>query len=199
MKKICLLAAVLIAASGVQATLIDFDFGYTGSNWGSIPTTYQPLAGDGATIDYHSTIGMYIGGGDHTTGSGYNAWEKGSPATFSFDKDVQMTSVWLGTYLNASGAALDVTVTAFSDAAGTSQIAQSVVTTTTHPVDGQAFVWTEFTGFSGLTNVRRLEFTAGAITQIDDMSINVIPEPATLGLIGFAGVGVLFVRRRFMI
>ncbi len=34
---------------------------------------------------------------------------------------------------------------------------------------------------------------------IDNLTVSVIPEPATLGLIGFAGVGVLFVRRRFKI
>jgi hypothetical protein len=34
---------------------------------------------------------------------------------------------------------------------------------------------------------------------VDNMRLEVIPEPATLGLVGLVGAGMLFIRRRFMI
>jgi len=39
-------------------------------------------------------------------------------------------------------------------------------------------------------------------TSMDDLSVNnftVIPEPATLGMVAMVGVGIIFIRRRFMI
>lgn len=62
--------------------------------------------------------------------------------------------------------------------------------------------------FSGLTfgNGSLVDFgmsregawTDGArVVNIDEQSLSVVPEPATLGLVAFVGAGLLFVRRRF--
>lgn len=41
--------------------------------------------------------------------------------------------------------------------------------------------------------------SSGYFSNFDEVSINVVPEPATFGLIGAFGAGMLFIRRRFMI
>lgn len=45
----------------------------------------------------------------------------------------------------------------------------------------------------------RLNLYSKDINWLDNISVTVIPEPATLGLVAVFGGGVLFIRRRFMI
>ena len=171
------LSALLVACATASAGLVDFEkIGLKSSEL--ISPTYQPLAG--LTIQYEN-VGIYNLGGDHSTGSGFSSYGEGggnSTQKFMFDKPVNMPSVWLTTYFGGnSKKSLDVKIRAYSDEAGTALLRESVVATQAHP-DGKGYVWSEFTGFSDLNNIRRLEFSSEGNAQVDDMNINMVPESA---------------------
>ena len=81
-----------------------------------------------------------------------------------------------------------------------------VATMTGVDVDLTASAMTDFTLTGGQSATFRFDFTDAGKTGssfVDNIGIlgtvDVIPEPATLGLVAFFGAGVLFIRRRMML
>jgi hypothetical protein len=61
----------------------------------------------------------------------------------------------------------------------------------------------DFAG-NGITDLGRIQVTYANMTEgdlltYDDVKVEAVPEPATLGMIGLVAGGLLFIRRRFMI
>ncbi len=179
--------APLTVCAVASAGLVDFE-GIGRNSFNYISDDYQPIAG--LTITY-ADVGVYDGGGDHSTGSGFNTFEiagENSGQKFSFSRAVSMPSVWVSTYFGGNAErSLDVNIRAYSDEAGTALLRESIVATAVHP-PGTGYVWTEFTGFSDLKNIRRVEFASTGSAQVDDMEINMVmgsagePTGATRGI-----------------
>jgi hypothetical protein len=85
--------------------------------------------------------------------------------------------------------------------------------TALYSTDGTSF--TDFTGANGANGISSVQDALFSVSvdsgtqwassgnadfaDVDYITIDVIPEPATLGLVGAFGAGILFIRRRFMI
>lgn len=210
MKKICLLAALLVAASGAQAGIIDSSFvnldfdastsasgpafkGFDGLNgsaydvpgWQDLTITDAGTEYEGAWWGPYQQYSAFMQVGDGAYNLGTYTIQTGDEFAISFvGKSWDGASEWtatlfyddpvnvIGTYVTA----VDGTWTTYTDGTG--------ITATPESVGGSL----------GISFVN----TGAGFANLDEVSVNVIPEPATLGLIGFAGAGMLFVRRRLM-
>jgi hypothetical protein len=92
-----------------------------------------------------------------------------------------------------------------SEGAHTAKVDFNLATgTAEYFIDGESKV--SFSGQTYAGNIGGMTFvkngswtTAGSSVSIDSMGLSVIPEPATLGMIGFFGAAITLIRRRFMI
>ena len=64
--------------------------------------------------------------------------------------------------------------------------------------------YTNSVDLSAVSSIDRIQsnfsnLTLGDSITIDNIKVEAIPEPATLGIIAFSGISILFIRRRFML
>ncbi len=167
----------IIAPNVTNGQLVSFDgASINGSlNFTAIPANYQPIPG--LKIGYNE-VGIFNSGPDHTSGvtgtNHYNSYSMvgGAPQVFTFSKPVAIPSVWLTTYTGGPPGSNAVTVSAYSDAAGTVLLTNINVLTAVHPI-GSNYVWTQFTGLAGVSNnIMSVQFASSGDAQVDDMQIN---------------------------
>jgi len=125
------------------------------------------------------------------TGGGGFAYGAGGVATITFDSPVEVPSFWMGN--SGDGDPSDDTIMFFL---GGSQVG-STIASPVPPATGYPDSWMEVTDGVGLTIDQIVlggDFTEGGI---DGITVNQIPEPATMALVlmGFAGLG-LALRRK---
>jgi hypothetical protein len=208
--------AALVPSAGASAALVTFSGAYdVGQN--PIPQTYQPLqnqytgpdgTSDGADVDVTITwnnawtSNPQANGGvyDHTTGNVPNrqgvVLYDGGNASFgmTFDQPVTVPDFYFANFLG--GGPFTMRFQGFANA-GDATAAVDVTRTysqTTGPNNG-GYQWIQENGL-GATPIRQLVISGDNFKQIDDMTINVVPEPAALGLLAVGGVGLLARRRR---
>lgn len=149
------------------------DAGVQGTNawWG----TYEVNSAFMRTDDAAYNMSSYViqAGDEFTIGFVGKAWTWEGPAEWTVSLFYDDPANVIGTY-----------VTALTDA-WTAYSNPTAIEATAGSIGGTLGILFENTG------------TAAA--NLDSVSVDVIPEPATIGLIGIFGAGVLFVRRRFMI
>lgn len=223
MKKICLLAAMMVAASGVQATIIDSSFvnldfdastsenfpdgfdsgtGYDVPGWqnaGAIVDSGLENDAWWGTFDNYSAFLGNGSGGDSAMNISTYVIQSGDQFDLSF-----YAKAWS---LAAQGWGVDgpgeLTMTLFygSDPANViGSVNTGVMVNSNDPADYSLYQGTiPATVASEGQTLGVLATGAGYFVNFDEVSIDVIPEPATIGLIGAFGAGLLFVRRRFMI
>lgn len=204
--------AVVVTLSGLNNgvnTATDPNNTSTGQ---AIPVNYQPLLNAypapgggvdggniGVTITYansfvaakatNATVNDHTQMATPSDNAQVNLYDNGAnPITLTFSDAVTMPSFFYtffatGTY---SG-----TFSAFTNAADTTPVASF----TFGPTSIGSYVWQEETRF-GTTPMRKVTFSRSSqFLQLDDFTINPVPEPGALGLLGTAGLG-LFARRR---
>ncbi len=202
----CFVACAVTTLSGTasHATVITFtdpDPGMSGfANYGEIPNTYQPLAAQGITITYSSSnsagVGVFDaappGGGppDHTSGvagsPNYYAFAyDGSTMNFGFSAPVNIPSLW---FKGFNGDTSFISLTAYSDAGMT--VVYSNNTLPDNPT------WTQFTGLAGLNNIRQLTLFSSDAANIDDITVNSVPEPASITYFALGAIGLFWANRR---
>ena len=145
-----------------------------------------------------ASIGTVVGGtaafniiGDDATATG-NGWTFGSGGTLSFDFDSTGVSQLDLTFLNANGATLDVDLTDYTGALDTFTLVDA----------DRDNVGQELNSVFSTVNLTEGAFAGSYVTQdlaSDTISVTVIPEPATIGLLGFGALITLVIRRRFSV
>ncbi len=147
------------------------------------------FTGDGITsgkvrsrISYwNGNVSMMMDG----TGSEWNSGTLYSQADYASITDLQLTYTW------------DLVNNTMSVAANGSGILAAGGTGT---ISFSNSVAQDLSGILNLTGFRtRQQGQGDSYMQLDTVTIEVIPEPATLGMITAVGGGILFIRRRFLI
>lgn len=220
MKKLCVLAAMFIAVSGAQALIIDSSFenlDFDASTSGNFPDGFD--SGTGYDIPGWQDFGTITDAGVEFEGAWwspyeqYSAFVKQSNGAYNVSSyliqdgdefDVSVMAKGWQTYANTPGAELTITLFYGSDpnanALGSfnTGVLPQGDTFETWTLYGDTFAATA--GSVGQTlgvSVLQTSAVADTFAQFDELSVDVIPEPATLGLLGLAGVGMFAMRRRF--
>ena len=170
------------ASTGVSLTLAG-GFGAWGIGGVSSPDadgTYNKAIFDG----YYNSLGstLALGNLDNLGLSTYDVI-----VYFSSDADGRTGTVSDGT-TTYSFSTMGVAATSGSNA---------ILTQTTDTGAGNPGA--NYAVFSGLTGTSQTFTIANASDGMGFAGVQVIPEPATIGLVGVFGAGVLFIRRRFLI
>ncbi len=180
--------------------------GYTGNAGHSSYAATDP-SGTGALMgDY----GVYANG----TNYAFNAAFKIQNTLIQWDNDIGgFTNVQTSAYVMSTSDVFDIYVYAGREGGtytlGSSSGSETLSATAAGDWDGvfdEGSDYVVFRNVSGLTDWTgnvwfdfTMSLNPGETSTISGMQIVQVPEPATIGLIGFAGAGVLFVRRRFRI
>lgn len=197
MNKLSIMAALTVAALSTQASVVLYsNDGSSELNFGAGTLTNGTLGG--RTGDFIAVDNDYTGGG------AYINVNLGDLDISAYDGQE-----WTLTYDIFSHADIDDNVyssvqSEFQGSGGASG--------TFYNLDGQA-TWQTLTRSgtiayvdgtdANILFVSNTQSTSGELGTppryyLDNISVTVIPEPATMGLLAFFGGGVLFVRRRFM-
>lgn len=214
-----------IAGSSARGALVTFSAMNNGVNTATdpesnstgnvLPSNYQPLMNaypapggntDGANIGVTITWSNVFGANtatnsavnDHThqvtptDTAQENAYDNGATTmTITFSSPVTLPNFYWA-YYSGSGSATP----SFAGYTNSTDATPAVSFTGTYPAAGGGYLWQQATGF-GTTPVEKVTFSRGAgnYLQIDDLTINAAPEPATIGLLA-VGAGLWLVRRR---
>jgi hypothetical protein len=212
---------VSFAARPTQAAVITFSGLNNGVNTATdpentttgqaIPSSYQPLMNAypapggntdggniGVTISYLNSFvaakASNSGVNEHThqvtptDTANENLYDNGTnPITLTFDQQVSVPSFY---YAFFGAATYSVTFSAYTNAADPTP----VVTYNAGPTAVGSYAWTQVTQF-GTTPIQKITFSRSAqYLQLDDITVNAVPEPSVLGLIG--GAAMFLLRRR---
>jgi hypothetical protein len=112
-------------------------------------------------------------------------WKLAADLTDNVGGDLPLYSKFSGASVTDSGASI------FTTAVLTSESGRTLWQASLGQVSG--------TSISVYLDDDPAQADANGRTWLDGIGYEVIPEPATLGLVGIFGAGALFVRRRFMI
>lgn len=219
---------VLSGATVANASLtinVDVDHGTTysgtavapdaGTVWNGLSISASPVS---VTInDVFDSLGNTLSGVDVTMGSSdgistINRYAADSPSvpspydlmreySFSGTYDVTVSGLDAGTYDfwyfghgDQNNQAGTVTVDAANGGGGGSTADSALGRDLVNGGDGVSYVYV-----SDVTVDGSGDFTFQVDNYINGFQLQAVPEPATLGLVGAFGAGILFVRRRFMI
>ncbi|WP_372795840.1 PEP-CTERM sorting domain-containing protein [Pontiella sp.] len=228
MKKILYaVSAVVLAAGSAQAAVIALDLPGAGTNANGTVVTTSVADASGATFDIQYTLGsisasnnpfVYVDGGEMGVGSDGDIATHLNTLEGDDGEGISFTSLSLANF-NAGASGLTVgdfanlTFTAVEVAWGHNANDGYDVSFTSFATDidnlGKRSTNPETIDLTTLSNYGSPE-TALYMTPDNTASNNrwnitgltvqytVIPEPATLGMILASGLGVLFIRRRFM-
>jgi hypothetical protein len=216
-KKTALMVALAtVAASSMGALIVSEDFeSYTTGQAGSITNSAWIVAGndwvgatDGVTgLDQaerlragNSRLTRYVdltaavAANGPTVELSFNTWyrDNATGGEFGF---VSYTTTGDGTSSVENGTGGWTTTATYTSAANPQ--ANYANTVTAFSIDTSGWTADQLANFgfgfggSGQNNQDRF--------FIDNVALNVIPEPATLGMVSAMGAGLLFIRRRFMI
>ena len=166
-----------------------------GSAWSDSGTELSPgnatrnlylMDNDGATVYQMST---------YTIGTDFGAAEQ-------YQVTLDTEDIWEWAYLDIylyagdTGTLVD-TINIYSDINGNGWYSVPSSTSVTFTGDYSAYAGSTLgIGFKNAGDIYVPGETTPSWLAIDNVSIQAIPEPATMGLVGFFGAGVLFVRRR---
>ncbi len=184
--------AMVKLKTGDWTNTLNSTSGTSASNWGSTPPSVEIPSMVKMTFNGYYTTNSVVTlgglGGTRNGGLGVDDFGvdnndnedrsigAGESVVFSFDKEVSLKSLSLnqnGSYLASWGAnsvAISTKVTTF-DASAANIAANTDIT---------------------------ISYVSGTARSISTLVVDVIPEPATLGMIALAGGGLLFIRRRLM-
>lgn len=218
------LAIFAYGAQPVRAALVTFSGLHNGINTATdpednttpdpIPPGYQPLLNaypapggnvDGANIGVtvtwaHADIAAqpFSGVFDHTAMvSSDNAEElmygNGGTIDVQFSHPVYIPSLY---YANYSAGTYSITISGYTTIGDATPANSSTFpyTESNGPNNG-GYDWKQYTGLAG-TPITELKISGDNYIQTDDYTINLAPEPATLGLIGLGTLGLCLRRRR---
>ena len=146
-------------------------------NYGKIPENYQPseLLGSGVLTRWINVAG-YTGGQDHTTGTGFNAFEQNgglSPSIVLFNQHVFARSLWVDTY---GGRGVHVYVRGYTYTNDPVPVMTIDVSTLSHPF-GTGYRWVQVTNLDGIP-LQKLTVESsvfGENAQFDDLTIQLAP------------------------
>lgn len=217
---VCLLTAVAVLADTVAGLDLPSAGNYTSSttvstavvddSGASFDIVYTVAAGDTAGIqtatDWLQSSGSQLGVNDLTIYGTYNEWM--SFTGLSIDNfDSGTSGLTVGDITDLTFSALTLTSVGHSNdgmdlyfGTDTSGAANNIdlssyTANSTQTIDIRGFgVGTDIT-IEADTYQDTNKFGVGGL----DVTYTVIPEPAALGMIAFSGVGILFVRRTFLV
>ena len=146
-------------------------------NYGKIPENYQPseLLGSGI-ITRWINVGGYTDGPDHTTGTGFSAFEQNggiSPSIVLFNQHVFARSLFVDTY---GGRGLHVYVRGYTYSNDPVPAVTIDVATLSHPF-GTGYRWVQVTNLDGIP-LQKLTVESsvfGENAQFDDITIQLAP------------------------
>ncbi len=207
--KLCVLGIMLVAVSGAKATIIDSSF--TNLDFDASTQAYFPDGFDSATYDIPGwqDYTAITDGGIEFEGAWWSPYQEYSAFIKSGEGIYNLSS-----YVIQSGDQFDVSL--FAKRWNVNDAPETVVTLFygTDPALNTigsfntgtlTDTWTSYgssiaatAGSVGQTLGVRVEGAGTWFSNVDELSIDVVPEPATIGLIGFVGAGMLFIRRRLM-
>ncbi len=154
-----------------------------GGGWGAVGI----VSGDARSfVDANTTMVTVDVYSDWANANNWGVYKNDVDLILNYEGDWQSVAPTTGSLVNGSFQTLTYDLTPYAATISDPGLAYSVL----------GFAWTLGTwagdGF-GAT------YTDNGTQTLAIDNINVIPEPATIGLVAFAGAGVLFVRRRFRI
>lgn len=224
MKKIYLLAAVMVAVSGVQAALIDVPLANAGfedstqnmfdgfdavaydiPGWKDVAVT-TAAADSGVNIDNPPWYGSKSGAAAAFLRSSVDDPGIYQMTGYTIQEGDEFTvGFWAKGWDPWGSDGAEITATLFyNDVAAPAQELGSYTATAlvraNASTDYAYFVSTIPANVASVGQELGIRFvntgTDGSFATLDNVTI---PEPATLGLLGAFGVGLMFIRRRFMI
>ncbi len=211
MKKLCVLAALLVAAAGVQATIIDSSFvnlDFDASTQASGPAFagFDGLSGSAYDVPGWQDYVVISDGGTEFEGAWWSPYEEYSAFILTGEGIYNLSS-----YVIQDGDQFDVSLFAKKWAGAD---APETVVTLFYGADPAANVigsfntgtldltWTQYgdtiaatAGSVGQTLGIRVEGAGTWFSNVDEISVDVIPEPATIGLVGIFGAALFGIRR----
>ena len=221
-KTIGMAGMVLALAVGSQASIIEgdviaIDFGATApavSNWNQISTStlvigdLQRLSdgaptGVGVAVTTSATFGQYIN--NVAPGAGL-----GSTDASIYNDHLAANDLSAPDLITVTYSGLDDSLT-YTLTGGMARSGNTTAFEQTYTVGGVDYDYTgtsgvdayaEYTGLSSVGGVLSFtvsDYTDSDLASISQMSLEAIPEPATLGLVTAFGGAVLFIRRRLML
>ncbi|WP_372798335.1 hypothetical protein [Pontiella sp.] len=224
MRKIIGMAGMVLAlAVGARASIIEgdviaIDFGATApavANWNQISTSTLSIAdlqrvSDGALTGVGVSVALSGTNGDYIKNAAPSAG-LGSTDVSIYDDHLAANDLTGPDFITVTYTGLDDSLT-YTLTGGMARSTGPAAFDQTYTVGGIDYDYTgggsavdayaEYTGLSssgGVLSFTVSDYTDSDLASISQMSLEAIPEPATLGLVAAFGGAVLFIRRRLMV